>query len=408
MKKKRLALGLLLSVVLVAALNGAYLKRLPINVMLEVSGKGCGAATANFSKKAEGDYSSRHKQTRKICLNAEKQKLIFHFDTKKIKNLTLAFAGRFERVEILDYKVGGGKVVDLTERLEQKRSGTVLTVNLTKPVNIRAGYAFNEKMFVILLTLICAAAYKLLGYLSELAAKEGRSRTDIVFVALFFTLLFVPMLYIDDKESSEEESRRLATVPDLLADGSINQNFGRQFDRWFGDHFLGRKAFIGLYNYTLYGLDPLKVRDQLLVGKNGWVFSPSHGEIANFQNNNRFSDSELKSIAGYLSAIDDWCRRHGKRFYFYIAPSKHRVYPEYYRHVRKMRPDGENGTEQLISYLRTHTRVKVMYPLDILLAHKKRRPDVLEKRHPLESARRILRLCASDAGHGGRKADFVF
>lgn len=36
-----------------------------------------------------------------------------------------------------------------------------------------------------------------------------------------------------------------------------------------------------------------------------------------------------------------------------------------------MRPDGENGTEQLISYLRTHTRVKVMYPLDILLAHKK-------------------------------------
>ena len=371
MKKKRLALGLLLSVVLVAALNGAYLKRLPINVMLEVSGKGCGAATANFSKKAEGDYSSRHKQTRKICLNAEKQKLIFHFDTKKIKNLTLAFAGRFERVEILDYKVGGGKVVDLTERLEQKRSGTVLTVNLTKPVNIRAGYAFNEKMFVILLTLICAAAYKLLGYLSELAAKEGRSRTDIVFVALFFTLLFVPMLYIDDKESSEEESRRLATVPDLLADGSINQNFGRQFDRWFGDHFLGRKAFIGLYNYTLYGLDPLKVRDQLLVGKNGWEFSPSHGEIANFQNNNRFSDSELKSIAGYLSAIDDWCRRHGKRFYFYIAPSKHRVYPEYYRHVRKMRPDGENGTEQLISYLRTHTRVKVMYPLDILLAHKK-------------------------------------
>ena len=64
MKKKRLALGLLLSVVLVAALNGAYFKRLPINVMLEVSGKGCGAATANFSKKAEGDYSSRYKQKR--------------------------------------------------------------------------------------------------------------------------------------------------------------------------------------------------------------------------------------------------------------------------------------------------------------------------------------------------------
>lgn len=52
MKKKRLALGLLLSVVLVAALNGAYLKRLPINVMLEVSGKGCGAATAQFFQKS--------------------------------------------------------------------------------------------------------------------------------------------------------------------------------------------------------------------------------------------------------------------------------------------------------------------------------------------------------------------
>ena len=109
MKKKRLALGLLLSVVLVAALNGAYLKRLPINVMLEVSGKGCGAATANFSKKAEGDYSSRHKQTRKICLNAEKQKLIFHFDTKKIKNLTLAFAGRLNGLKFLTIKSAAEK-----------------------------------------------------------------------------------------------------------------------------------------------------------------------------------------------------------------------------------------------------------------------------------------------------------
>ena len=51
MKKKRLALGLLLSVVLVAALNGAYLKRLPINVMLEVSGKGCGVQLPIFPKK---------------------------------------------------------------------------------------------------------------------------------------------------------------------------------------------------------------------------------------------------------------------------------------------------------------------------------------------------------------------
>ena len=107
-------------------------------------GKRVRCGNCQFFQKAEGDYSSRHKQTRKICLNAE-SKINFHFDTKKIKNLTLAFAGRFERVEILDYKVGGGKVVDLTERLEQKRSGTVLTVNLTKPVNIRAGYAFNEK-----------------------------------------------------------------------------------------------------------------------------------------------------------------------------------------------------------------------------------------------------------------------
>lgn len=91
------------------------------------------------------------------------------------------------------------------------------------------------------------------------------------------------MLYIDDKESSEEESRRLATVPDLLADGSINQNFGRQFDRWFGDHFLGRKAFIGLYNYTLYGLDPLKVRDQLLVGKTAGYSARATAKLPTFR-----------------------------------------------------------------------------------------------------------------------------
>lgn len=371
MKIKKFVFSLLLTIICVFVLNSIYFRLLPINLTVKLSGQGCGTITANFSKKAEPDFSSRHRQSKKLCLTDKAQTLNFAFATKKIKNLTISLDGAYDQIEIEQYKISGDQAVDLSSRMIQKKNGTVLTVDLNKSVNIKAGFELNIQILIILLALIFAIVYKGIDYLSAFVERQHKSRLEVVFLGCFFIFLFVPMLYIDDNKMSMEESRRLAVMPKFFKEGGINKNYGQEFDRWFSDHFLGRKAFIGMHNYSLYGLDPYKVREQLLIGKEGWVFSPSHGEIANFQNNNRFSDQELKSIAAYLSAINDWCRRHGKRFYFYIAPSKHRVYPEYYRHVKKIRPDSENGTEQLIHYLQANTDIKVMYPLNILLEHKK-------------------------------------
>lgn len=349
-----------------------YLVRMPINLYVTISGQGCGELSANFLIHKSETFSDKNKQVKKICLTKQKQVMSFEFNIKKLKSIQLNFKGDYRNLEIQSLKLKGKRSFDLTGVLQQKEGPAGWTVGLKNQVNVKAGYFFDGKIFFILLVLMGIVLYKLLSYVGELKNIQQKSLTDAVLVCCFFTLLFLPMLHIDDNLKSVEENRNLASYPKLKKGGLINNNVGREMDTWFSDHFFGRKFIITFYDHLLYWISPAKERAHLLVGKDGWLFSPNSGEVANFQNNNLFTEKQLASVGSYLTSIDNWCKKHNKDFYFFIAPNKSRVYPEYFPFARKVRPDSESRTVQLVNYLEKNTPVKVIYPLDDLKAKKEK------------------------------------
>ena len=111
---------------------------------------------------------------------------------------------------------------------------------------------------------------------------------------------------------------------------------------------------------------------KVLKGANNWLFYKRNNSLDNFQNKTLLTDEELKIIAEYLSNIDEWCRKHNKSFYYFIAPDKNKVYGEHITILKKLRPDSESRANQLINYLRKNTKVNVIYPIDTLLKNKKK------------------------------------
>jgi hypothetical protein len=103
----------------------------------------------------------------------------------------------------------------------------------------------------ILLILFCVYWFifsKTVGYLAKFKIFENHSRIDIIFLALFFGLLFIPMMHISNAQKSDQENRMLAIKPNLIQSGGIiDNNFGSKFNDWFNDRFWGRDMAVYLF-----------------------------------------------------------------------------------------------------------------------------------------------------------------
>ena len=196
------------------------------------------------------------------------------------------------------------------------------------------------------------------------------SLPDLILLTAFFALLPLPAAKINKDKISVEENRTLEKFPALIAEKQINNNFGTSFETWFNDRFFMRKGLVRLHNSIRKEVNIHKQNNYILIGKEGWAFCKDNDDVQNYQNLKLFSPEELKHIADYLSSIDHWCNANNIKFYYLIAPDKNKIYGEYYKFVRKIRPDSESRTQQFIRYLNENTKVKVVYPYESLHAAK--------------------------------------
>ncbi|NLO71901.1 MAG: hypothetical protein GX102_13340, partial [Porphyromonadaceae bacterium] len=196
------------------------------------------------------------------------------------------------------------------------------------------------------------------------------SLPDLILLTAFFALLPLPAAKINKDKISVEENRTLEKFPALNAEKQINNNFGTAFETWFNDRFFMRKGLVRLHNSIRKEVNIHKQNNYILIGKEGWAFCKDNDDVQNYQNLKLFSPEELKHIADYLSSIDNWCNANNIKFYYLIAPDKNKIYGEYYKFVRKIRPDSESRTQQLIRYLNENTKVRVVYPYESLHAAK--------------------------------------
>lgn len=239
-----------------------------------------------------------------------------------------------------------------------------------EPLNEKGSYKIEWLVFITFCIVIYFLTSRGVKYMFDFKLLGSASRRDIGFVSVFYVLLFLPMMRINDDAVSKEENRVLAEKPDLGKLYDEQYNYGSLFDKWYSDRFFCRKYLIRLHNYLGWG-ESRTGNERVALGKDGWMFYKGDYNALDFLNEHPATDAELKKSADYVAALASWCRKNNKGFYFFVAPNKHKVYHEYYgmgtNHTRT------SNRESMINRFLSKAQergISTIYPLEEMLQAK--------------------------------------
>lgn len=175
--------------------------------------------------------------------------------------------------------------------------------------------------------------------------------------------------YVD---ATNHENRNMTEKPILSVETYFE--YPMQYEAYFNDNVPFRNQLIHFNNMMDYYLFHQSSNDEVVIGKEDWLFYNT-GAIEQALGTWQYTEEDLQLIASNMETTRKVLESQGIEFVLFIAPNKPAVYqeylPDYYHVVNELTP-----TEQLVSYLKEHTDVRVIYPKDELIAAKKTFPDI--------------------------------
>ena len=127
-------------------------------------------------------------------------------------------------------------------------------------------------------------------------------------------------------ETSSAEKRDLAEFPSLFVDGKLNTSFSQGLENWIADHFSFRSELITANNQLKATLFSSSDEEQVIVGKNDWLYFAE--TVPDFLGQNRMLPQDIENLAVTLELMQEYITSRGAQMVFTVAPNKNTVYPE--------------------------------------------------------------------------------
>jgi hypothetical protein len=185
---------------------------------------------------------------------------------------------------------------------------------------------------------------------------------DILRIGLFVSALLLPLsaLVFDFDEGPQlSENRRYAEMPKLILQPKELASFPGKFRSYFSDHFGFRSSLIHAYGLFCLRVFGIPSNHNVIIGRDGWLFLSGERSLDYYRRIDLFTDDQLEQWAKVLEERRDWLARRGAVYFFVVAPNKDTIYgeymPELYTQVGL-----RSRLDQLMDYLRQHSRVKVI------------------------------------------------
>lgn len=181
--------------------------------------------------------------------------------------------------------------------------------------------------------------------------------TVVVFCALLAMPLLGEWLPIQP-QVADTEKRPLAEKPLLRAHSLME--FPARYSRYYGDHFAFRKMLFRWNSFFhTYGLHASSMPDNVVFGKDGYLFLIRPGVTDYYRGLPLFTEEEMARIADRLEKRKAWLAQQGIDYYLFVPPLKSTVYPDKMPDIFKpVRPT--SGMDQLKAYLDQHCSVKMI------------------------------------------------
>ena len=107
---------------------------------------------------------------------------------------------------------------------------------------------------------------------------------------------------------------------------------------------------------------PLNVNNDVIIGRDGWLFLYGENEIECYQGSNVLSQEEMQVWVDKINNLQSICDAKGKELYIYIAPNKSSVYYKYMPTVDIV--NSWRRIQQLYEYVNTNCTTPFIYPLE--------------------------------------------
>lgn len=197
-------------------------------------------------------------------------------------------------------------------------------------------------------------------------------------VVLFLVIIIAPglglALGLDRVAVSESELRELAKWPSWSWTLQGARAWPAAFQTYFDDHFMLRNRLIDGRAAVLWSLLGTSASDQVITGKDGWLFYAADGGIDDWIQVEPFTREELDVWRDTLVRRRAFLTRRGIPYVLVIAPDKQMIYPELMPDsLRRLRDDYR--ADQLIAYMRETTPdFRILDLRAAVLAHKDTEP----------------------------------
>lgn len=185
---------------------------------------------------------------------------------------------------------------------------------------------------------------------------------QLAVIALFLAGIALPLadmvLDLDSTEPSGE-NRKLAPFPKIGLSPATLAQFPADFKRYLEDNFGFRNTLVRWHAILKVRLLGVSSSQQVVLGKQGWLYYADHGVIDDYRCTDPFTQEELDRWLRTIEARRQWLEERGIRFVMVIAPNKHTIYPEYLPDSIN-RVGNESRIDQLIDYVRKHSKMTLV------------------------------------------------
>ena len=193
----------------------------------------------------------------------------------------------------------------------------------------------------------------------------GIRRFDALFLAIFFPILFIPMIGISDAVKSERQNRMLTVKPKLKGLFKERADYGRRYENWFNDHFCGRIALTKLHDTIRNQLSRvIRAQKAVYFKKDSWLFElPLVVDMDN-------SPTFYQSIVRNLIQLNQFCQRNKIKLYVLEVPRKENIYEEFLKKEYGFDEKKSLQVSQAHEFIRNETEkhhIRYIYPCKALL-----------------------------------------
>ena len=379
--RRRTIIALVLTILCAVALNRYWLVFRPFQVGFDIKGQGIVNILVLLNKEDNTKFKHVKKAENTINLSESQEFEVIMNHVTSPKRLKLSLCADFDpmgggagSLYISGIKLRGGKYrLNDLENFSAENADLIVkdgwlvvtpqsenfSIYYDNPLNIRSAIKFDFKLLIIILILSFLLFYKISNYLADFKREEATSRSDIIFVVLFFILLYIPMQKLDTNTFSFKELRYFAQYQPFIINGEINDNWGTNFSNYFADHFFKRDEIIEVYSKFKYYLayNNYSIPGHAVIDKqNNWCFRLEDYSLAVFK---PLDDEQVKKISDNFKRLNDFCKKNNISLYVVVVPSKEDIYKKYNNYLPQ---DGIENFNQIYNYLKYKSDVKIIFP----------------------------------------------